>query len=108
MRAREGDVVRRKNRSSSRDAVIHRISFDTNEIIFDSPTEARYDLSFPTSVAELAQIGADLRDGLRVIIYMPDELEMEAALVFDRERDAWTARPIAGTTTYLDGQTDAN
>jgi hypothetical protein len=46
----------------------------------------------------MAPIAGQLKDGLRVIIYMTDELEMDATLEFDQSQDAWMARPIAGTT----------
>jgi hypothetical protein len=78
--------------------LLSRIYFDTNE----RPDGDRYGLWLSTSLADIESIGGELRDGLHVIIYMPDELEMEAVLQFDPEWAAWTARPVKGTITYLD------
>jgi hypothetical protein len=39
---------------------------------------------------------------MRVIIYMTGELEMEAVLAFMPEHAAWIARPVPGTTKYLE------
>jgi hypothetical protein len=39
---------------------------------------------------------------MRVVIYMPGELEMEAILRFDGTSSAWIAQPITGTTSYLE------
>jgi hypothetical protein len=76
-----------------------RIFFDTNE-----GTHAHgYELSLPLSLADLAALGDRLRDGLEVIIYMPDELEMRAVLNFAVEQHIWIAQPIEGTIRYLDG-----
>jgi hypothetical protein len=76
-----------------------RVFFDTNE-----GTKSRgYWLGFDQSKIDLAAIGPALKDGLHVTIYMPGELEMEAALRFDREQSGWVAMPIDGTVKYLDG-----
>ena len=39
-------------------------------------------------------------EGMRVIIYMPDELEMEATLELDPTSKCWIARPDIGTIKY--------
>jgi hypothetical protein len=76
-----------------------RIFFDTNE-----GTHAHgYELSMPRSHVDLAALGDCLRDGLEVIIYMPDELEMRATLTFAVEQQVWIAVPIEGSIHYLDG-----
>jgi len=82
-----------------------RVYFDTNE-----GHEAGYLLILDQSVRDLAALGERLRDGLRVIIYMTGELEMEAHLRFDRAstvrrpdepEGAWIAEPIEGTIRDL-------
>jgi hypothetical protein len=73
---------------------MHRIMFDTN----DGNSQFGYELKFADSLKDIAAIGNDLRDGLRVIIYMPRELEMEAVLKFDPMAGIWLGIPVAGTT----------
>jgi hypothetical protein len=46
---------------------------------------------------DLAKVPGGPRDGLMVTIYMIGEIEMEATLEWDAERQAWTARPITET-----------
>jgi hypothetical protein len=77
---------------------MHRIFFDTNE----GTHAAGYELRLPASIADLAALGDELREGLRVVIVMPDELEMQADLSFDRESGYWIAAPVSGTIKYLD------
>ena len=76
-----------------------RIMFDTN----DGLMEDGYWLGFNRSRKELEALGDALRDGTTVIIYMDEELEMEAALRFDTAEDVWWADPVDGTIKYLDG-----
>ncbi|WP_018267414.1 hypothetical protein [Methylosinus sp. LW4] len=73
---------------------MHRIYFDTNE----GPVgNDRYGLWLDASLKDMEPIADQLHDGLRVVIYMTGELEMQATLEFDKALNAWTARPIAGT-----------
>ena len=54
------------------------------------------------TAAALADIGAyqgSLTEGMRVILYMPNELEVEATLGFD---GVWNGLPDWGTLHYLD------
>jgi hypothetical protein len=76
---------------------LHRIYFDTNERHFDI-RGIRYDLGLPGSFTDIAPIAGQLHEGMRVIIYMTGELEMEATLEFDRNSGGWMARPIEATT----------
>ncbi len=78
---------------------MHRVSFDTNEGSHD----IGYWLHLPNSLLDIASIGNNIHDGLHVIIYMPDELEMEAVLKFDKEGGFWKAIPIPDTIKHLDG-----
>ncbi|GEP57940.1 hypothetical protein RSO01_51060 [Reyranella soli] len=75
-----------------------RIYFDTN----DGTPDGRYGLWVKGSLDDIAPIADQLRDGMRVIIYMTGELEMEAVLEFDKQWNAWTAWPVPGTTNYYD------
>jgi hypothetical protein len=75
---------------------LYRVCFDTNDIA----EGGSYDLCLQRSREDLAAIGDKLCDGLRVVIYMVGELEMEAALYFDAELKHWTATPIEGTTKH--------
>ena len=76
---------------------MHRIFFDTNE----GSHSIGYWLHLKKSREDLDGIKADLVNGLRVIIYMPEELEMEANLLLDAEVGTWLAMPIDGTIRYL-------
>jgi hypothetical protein len=75
---------------------MHRIYFDTNEGTYSDG----YALCLRKSLEDLALIASELRDGLHVIIYMTDELEMEAILEFDRTHGVWMAKPIRGTEEH--------
>lgn len=75
-----------------------RIFFDTNE---GSPSG--YWLHLPKSKADLDALGSSLKEGLEVLIVMPNELEMLAVLRHDAEAKVWVAEPARGTIRYLDG-----
>jgi hypothetical protein len=74
-----------------------RIFFDTNE----GSHEHGYLLRLPKSEEGLKALGERLCDGLRVIIVMPDELEMLATLRRDPSNGAWVAYPVSGTLRYI-------
>jgi hypothetical protein len=76
-----------------------RVFFDTN----DGTPEDGYCLGFDQSRNDLEALGDDLRDGTKVTLYMPDELEMTATLRFDPTEKVWWADPIDGVITHLDG-----
>jgi hypothetical protein len=73
--------------------LLHRIFFDSNDGSYDRG----YELDLPRSIEDLARIGGELKDGLHVLIYMPNELEMEAILTYDSVQERWMASPIHGT-----------
>ena len=79
---------------------MHRIYFDTN----NGNDKWGYSLNINGSKADLALIGDGLCEGLKVIIYMTEELEMEAVLKFDNDLGYWKALPIKSTIKYLDGR----
>ena len=76
-----------------------RIFFDTN----DGTEPGGYWLGFERSKADLAAHRLAVSDGARVVIYMPDELEIEAVLRFESSEQVWWADPVPGTLRYLDG-----
>lgn len=76
---------------------MYRIYFDTNEGV-----KGDYGLWLSASKKDLDRIPNGPQDGMRVIIYMTGELEMEAILAFMPEHAAWMARPVPGTIKYLE------
>ena len=72
-------------------------------VFFDSNTagEGGYWLCLPLSLADLDQI-ADKHDGMRVLLCMPKELELQAELFYDAARELWVGRPIEGAVRLLD------
>ena len=70
----------------------HRIYFDANSRDGDC-----FDLSVKGSLDDIKPIAADLRAGMRVTLYQPGELEVEAILEFDHERRTWIGRAVKGT-----------
>ena len=79
---------------------MYRIFFDGN----DGSTRDGFELRFRKSLEDLAKMGDELREGNHVIIYSPNELEMEAVLKFDKEIGFWKGMPVAGTIKYLDSR----
>lgn len=77
---------------------MHRIYFDTN----DGAMEGGYPLNCIGSLRDIEPIADKLAAGMRVIIYMGSELEMEAILEFDHKYRIWIGRPLPGTLKYLD------
>ena len=76
-----------------------RIWFSTN----DRVAIDRYGLWLPKSKADLERLGSELREGLRVMLYEPGELEMEATLAFDPDYKAWIATGDGTTILYAPG-----
>jgi hypothetical protein len=76
---------------------MHRIYFDTNEGI-----DGAYGLWLDASKRDIARIPNGPEHGMRVIIYMTGELEMEATLAFEPIQKAWIALPIPGTIKFLE------
>ena len=73
---------------------MHRVYFDGNE----GTEDHLYGIWLPRSVADLARIPDGPEEGMPVTIYSIGEIEMDATLVWNRAWNAWTARPIAGTS----------
>lgn len=75
---------------------LYRIIFDNNR----GTNEWGYPLDLSRSRKELSAIPGGPRNGMRVIIYEPDDFELEAYLHFEEEFGYWKAIPIPGTTKY--------
>jgi hypothetical protein len=72
---------------------MHRIYFDTNE----GDARGRFDLGIPGSLHDIEPIAPQLTDGMRVILYDSEELEVEAVLEYDQNYQRWMADPIWST-----------
>ena len=59
--------------------------------------DGRVKLDVPGSRKDLDSHRDELRDGMKVILYVPDELDVEATLVFD---EIWLAIPDYATLRY--------
>ncbi len=81
---------------------MHRIYFDLHEGPGDFPGDRRYTLWLSNSLKDIAPIASELRDGLRVVIYMTGELEMEAVLEFDPKHGTWMAHGDFATIIHYD------
>jgi hypothetical protein len=79
-----------------------RVYFDTNEGNHDYG----YWLQLEASRNDLKLIGDRLKDGLRVVLYMTGELELQAYLKFDKAYGYWVGMPIEGTIVYYDEPLD--
>jgi hypothetical protein len=66
-----------------------RIYFDTNS----ADEDFRYKLDMVGSLRDIKRLGDVLRPGIRVLLYMPDEVEVEATLEFDEAQHRWLGRP---------------
>ncbi len=73
---------------------MHRIYFDENA----GDDRDRYDLGIPGSLADIA---GELSDGLHVILYDEQELEVEAVLEFEPRYNRWMARALWETLRRL-------
>lgn len=72
---------------------MYRIYFDDNA----GDSDDSFDLSIPGSLKDLMPIAGQIRDGLRVMLYDGEALEVEAELQFDPEHQRWMGRPVWDT-----------
>ena len=72
---------------------MHRIYFDENA----GDGNGRYDLGIPGSRRDLAPLAGELSDGVHVMLYDGQEIEVEAVLEFDAASDRWMALPLWDT-----------
>lgn len=78
-------------------ADLPRIYFDSNAATEDG----RYILSIAGSLKDIRSLGDSLRPGMRVLLYMTDELEVEATLELDGARQTWLGLPDDSTLRVL-------
>ena len=74
-----------------------RIYFDTN----DQAVGGAYSLNIAGSLEDIRRLGDSLRPGMRVLLYMTDELEVEAILEYDSQYQHWLGRADMSTLHYL-------
>jgi hypothetical protein len=72
---------------------MYRIYFDGNE----GDNDGRYDLGIPGSLLDIEPLAGKLSNGLHVILYDNEELEVEAVLEFEPKYNIWMARPLWDT-----------
>lgn len=79
---------------------MYRIYFDSNDAVDDG-----YSLSCVGSQADIAAIADQLREGMRVTLYMTGymtgELEVDAILKYDAQNCRWIGCPVPGSLHYL-------
>ncbi len=76
-----------------------RIYFDENA----SHERGRHDLGIPGSRRDLERLTGKLGNGVHVILYDDQEIEVEAVLEFDQASNRWMALPLWNTIRRLDG-----
>lgn len=76
-----------------------RIYFDTNER--DESGPSAYSLSISGAQEDIQRLGDSIRPGMRVLLYMTNELEVEATLEFNRQYKYWIGHADMNTLRYL-------
>ncbi len=76
---------------------MYRIYFDENA----GDERGRFDLGIPGALRDIEPIASQLSDGMHVILYDSEELEVEAVLEFDQEYRCWMADPLWDTLKRL-------
>jgi hypothetical protein len=74
-----------------------RIYADGNEMTGDD----RFLLGIPGSFVDIERHAASLYPGVRVVLNVQDEFEVEAALEFDAVREVWLGNPDWATRREL-------
>ncbi len=74
-----------------------RIYFDTNE----QDDSGAYLLSVFGAQEDIKRLGDSLHPGIRVLLYMTDELDVEATLEYDSVYDCWLGRADWRRVRYL-------
>ena len=75
-----------------------RIHFDENA----GDERGRYDLGIPGPRRDIERLAGKLSNGVHVLLYDGQELEVEAVLEFDRGSNRWMASPLWNTVRRLD------
>ena len=76
-----------------------RIYFDENA----GDERGRHDLGIPGSLRDIEPVAGKLANGLHVILYDGQEIEVEAILEYDGNTKRWMALPLWETIRRLDG-----
>jgi hypothetical protein len=76
-----------------------RICFDTNEP--DDSCPDAYSLSIFGAQEDIQRFGDSIRPGMRVLLYMGDELEVEAILQYNSQHQYWIGHADMSTLRYL-------
>ena len=76
-----------------------RIYFDTNDRD-DSGPEA-YSLNISGAQKDIQRLGDSIHPGMRVLLYMTDELEVEAILQYNSQYQYWVGHADMSTLHYL-------
>ena len=71
-----------------------RVYFDENS----GDEQGRYDLGIPGSRRDLAALAGKLGNGLHVMLYDDQQIEVEAVLEFDHAANRWMATPLWNTS----------
>jgi len=72
---------------------MHGIYFDVNE----GDERGRFDLGIPGALRDIDAVRSELTDGMHVILYDNEEVEVEAVIEFDQEYGRWMASPLWNT-----------
>lgn len=78
--------------------MLYRIYFDENE----GDEQDRFDLGIPGSLADLEPLTGTLTNGMRVLCYDNQSIEVEAILEWDAKYHQWWGRPLWETIRRLD------
>ena len=77
-----------------------RIYFDENAGV----EHGRHDLGISGSRRDLERLGSKLSNGLHVMLYDGQEIEVEAVLEFDQVSNRWMALPLWNTVQRISDQ----
>ena len=77
-----------------------RIYFDENA----GDEHGRYDLGIPGSRRDVEQLAGKLSNGVHVMLYDGQNIEVEAVVEFDQASHRWMASPLWGTMRRLGEQ----
>jgi hypothetical protein len=75
-----------------------RIYFDENA----GDERGRYDLGIPGARRDLDRLAGKLGDGVHVLLYDGQQIEVEAVLEFDPTSNRWMASPLWNTIRRRD------
>ena len=80
---------------------MHRVYFNANERPGAHAADERFALNADLSAEDMARIPGGPRDGLRVLLYDAEDIEVEAVLAFDPGFRMWMGDPDFSTLINL-------